>query len=304
MSIRENINIADNFAYAVNDEMQVKETRVGDISCLVIDNYFADPDYVKETFLKFPFDIGQQTLEGAVSEIQDGGKNPGFIKPMGENQVIHPHLVQTLTMGYHDLLKEHSYIPEMAHQEDTEASFNKAMNSSLHTGCLFYPGMNICLNKHKPSPGNYFMNAVAFLSEDSEGLDNGISFYNFQYENQIFSGVKELIDDTTDAEIRRDIMDLLNYKYIPQKGFEKFSVWTGDEHFTRLFTVESKYNRVVLFPGNSWFQHNFDDKSEKYFIESCLDVPEAEVQQDGLSMMGGPEFEEFEEPPMEFITYE
>ena len=41
--IRENISIVDNFAYAVNDEMQVKETRVGDISCLVIDDYFADP---------------------------------------------------------------------------------------------------------------------------------------------------------------------------------------------------------------------------------------------------------------------
>jgi hypothetical protein len=304
MSIKENISIVDNFAYAVNDEMQVKETRVGDVSCLVIDDYFADPDYVKETFLKFPFDIGQCTLETAVKEIQDGGDNPGFIKPMGENQVIHPHLVQTLTMGYHDLLKEYSYIPEMSHQEDTEASFNKAMNSSLHTGCLFYPDMNITANKHKPSPGNYYMNAVAFLSEDSVGVDNGISFYTFQYENAYFHGVKELIDDTTDAELRRDIMDLLNYKYIPQKAFEKFSIFDGDEYFVRLFTVEAKYNRVVLFPGNSWFQHNYDNKSEKYFIESCLDVPEAQTEQSAESMMGGPQFEEFEEPPMEFITYE
>ena len=40
MSIRENITIADNFAYAVNDEMQVQETRVGEVSCLVIDDYF------------------------------------------------------------------------------------------------------------------------------------------------------------------------------------------------------------------------------------------------------------------------
>ena len=53
------------------------------------------------------------------------------------------------------------------------------MNSSLHTGCLFYPDMNITANKHKPSPGNYYMNAVAFLSEDSVGVDNGISFILF-----------------------------------------------------------------------------------------------------------------------------
>ena len=69
-----------------------------------------------------------------------------------------------------------------------------------------------------------------------------------------------------------------------------------------MFTVEAKYNRVVLFPGNSWFQHNYDNKTEKYFIESCLNVPEEQYTPEGP--MGGPQFEEFEEPPMEFITYE
>jgi len=302
MSIRKRIQIADNFAYGLSDECSIKETRVGDISCLIIDNYFQDPEYVVETFLKFPFDIGQTTLEEAVAEIKDGGKNPSFIKPMGENQIIHPHLVQTLTLGYHNLLKEYSYIPEMAHVSDTEASFDKTMNSSLHTGCLFYPDMNISVNKHKPAPGNYHMNAVAFLSENTSGVDNGISFYQFEYENEVYSGVKELINETTDAELRRDIMDLLNYKYIPQKGFEKFSIWNGDEHFKRLFTVEAQFNRVVLFPGNSWFQYNYDNASEKYFIESCLDVPSEATQQEGLGMMGGQE--DFEEPPMEFISYE
>ena len=42
----------------------------------------------------------------------------------------------------------------------------------------------------------------------------------------------------------------------------------------------------------------------KNILLSCLDVPEEETMQDGLSAMGGPQFEEFEEPPMEFITYE
>lgn len=286
------LSYINNFGFEMNDNRIVREQRVGSLSCLIIDDYFKNPEDTLENFLKIPFDSGQKVLE--TESLKDDDKQFQFLKQMGDNQIIHPNLVHQLTTDVVNILKEWNYIPMNSESSMSREEFHRLMNSNLWTGNYYYPNMKINTNKQKCHPGNYYMNALMFLTEDSSN-ENGISFYNFEYENQNFFGVKELVMEMKDVEMRRDVMDLLNYKYVPQTTYETFSKWNGDEYYKKLFFVEAKYNRVVLFPGNSWFQYNYNNEEEHYFIEACLNVPDHEDDID-TAMTNG--------IPMEHISYE
>jgi len=273
--IKDKIKLFDNFGTEVNQNFIVEEKRVGELSCLVIDNYFKDPERTLENFLTIPFDYGQTTLEKIHSE-ED---SIGILKPMGVNQPIHRNLTSQMTVNLVDILKDFNYIPMDSTSQKNYEEFEHMLSASLYTGHYYYPDMVINTNMQKCHPGNYYMNACIFLS-DNFNNGNGISFYNLQYENQIYWKVKDLVQNIEDFETRKDIMDLLNYKYVPQKTYEKFEIWNGDEYFNKVFTVEAKYNRAVIFPGASWYQQNFDNQSEKYFIEACLNLPSELKQSD------------------------
>lgn len=268
--IKDKIKVFNNFGLEINSDIKVQEKRVDNVSCLIIDDYFKNPEKTIDNFLSIPFDIGQETIENIFKS--DDKEHMGLLKPMGANQIIHTNLTAQLTVNIVDVLKNYDYIPMDSNTVRNYEEFEQMLASSLYTGNYYYPDMAICVNKQKCHPGNYFMNYQVFLS-DCEGSENGIAFYNLEYENYIFWKVKDLVDNVEDFETRKDIMDLLNYKYVPQKNYEKYSSWNGDEYFKKIFEVEAKFNRMIIFPGQLWYQNRYDNISEKYFIEGCLNLP-------------------------------
>ena len=71
----------------MNDNRIVREQRVGSLSCLIIDDYFKNPEDTLENFLKIPFDSGQKVLE--TESLKDDDEQFQFLKQMGDNQIIH-----------------------------------------------------------------------------------------------------------------------------------------------------------------------------------------------------------------------
>lgn len=283
----------------MTDKAIVQEKRVSEFSCLIIDNFFSDPESSLNNLLSVPFDTGQKTLEEESRRESD--QKYEFQKPMGENQLFHPNVTQQLTMNAIGVLKEWDYIPNDSNSQPTTEEFERMISSCLWTGNYYYPNMTINTNKEKCHPGNFYMNMKVFLGTEDEALEkSGMSFYNFSYENKIYYGVTQLFEGITDPESKREIMDLLNYKYVPQNTTKQYENWDGDEYFNKLIHVPAKYNRAILYPGNCWYQNVYDNVSEHYHLEGCLNLPAKE--EDGFGNVSGNQMTD--EMPMEFLSYE
>jgi hypothetical protein len=270
ISIANRIKYFDNFCFECGETYKSQEFRVGDLSYVVIDNFFSEPDIVRDNFLNIPFDSGQNYLESLYKDDTEG--DSGFIKFLGANQLIDSNLCQKLSMSIIDVLRDYDYIPQDSTFQNDVESLNRMMGSCNYQSNFFFPDMTINKNVQKahPSPNNY--NFTVFLGP-SEGSNNGISFYNFEHENRLLWSLKDVFDDVTDVEERREIMDLLEYKYLPSTKYETFSNWSGDEYFKKVTTVESKYNRMIIYSGDYWTQHNYDNQSEKYIVTGSINIP-------------------------------
>lgn len=296
-TLQNKIKYFDNFSAEINDECKIRQQKFGDLDLIIIDDFLVNPDKTTDNFMNIPFDMGQTVLENESRRDESEGRL-NFVKPMGENQVIHPNLVHQLMMHVHNFLKECDFIPMNSSEQQTPEQFTQMMGTSNWTGNYFYPDMTISTNKQKCHPGNYMFNAQLFLSKEAEGEENGVTFYTFNYENKVYWTVQNLMQECKDAEERRDIMDLLNYKYVPQPSTQKFEQWEGDENFQQVFKVGAKYNRLIIFPGTTWYQVNYDNTNEKYFIEGNLHIPGSEENGPGpLDSSGGG-------MPMETMDYE
>jgi hypothetical protein len=297
--IQSKIKYINNFGFEMSDDAMVQEKRVSEFSCLVIDNFFKDPGNSLDNLLSVPFDTGQKTLEEESRRESDNKYQ--FQKPMGENQLFHPNITQQLTMNAVGVLKEWDYIPNDSNSQTTPEEFERMISSCLWTGNYYYPNMTINTNKEKCHPGNFYMNMKIFLGSEDEALGkSGMSFYNFAYEHKIYYGVTQLFEGITDPESKREIMDLLNYKYVPQNTTKQYENWDGDEYFNKLIHVPAKYNRAILYPGNSWYQNVYDNVSEHYHLEGCLNLPAKE--EDGFGNVMGDQMSN--EMPMEYISNE
>lgn len=286
----------------MSEDSMVQEKRVSDFSCLVIDDFFVDPEGSLENLLSVPFDTGQKVLE---SESRREDEKYEFVKAMGENQLFHPNITQQLTMNAIGILKEWDYIPNDSNNQSTKEEFEQLISSCIWTGNYYYPDMTINTNKEKCHPGNFYMNMKVFLGTEDEALGkSGVSFYNFSYENKIYYGVRELFEGITDPEEKREILDLLNYKYVPQTTTKQYESWNGDEYFNKLIHVPAKFNRAILYPGNCWYQNTYDNVSEHYHIEGCLNVPAKEDDGFGNQTSIGSQMSRSDEMPMEFISYD
>ena len=153
----------------MTDKAIVQEKRVSEFSCLVIDDFFSDPESSLNNLLSVPFDTGQKTLEEESRRESD--QKYEFQKPMGENQLFHPNVTQQLTMNAIGVLKEWDYIPNDSNNQPTTQEFERMINSCLWTGNYYYPNMTINTNKEKCHPGNFYMNMKVFLGTEDEALE-------------------------------------------------------------------------------------------------------------------------------------
>ena len=62
-NIQSKIKYINNFGFEMTDKAIVQEKRVSEFSCLVIDDFFSDPESSLNNLLSVPFDTGQKTLE-------------------------------------------------------------------------------------------------------------------------------------------------------------------------------------------------------------------------------------------------
>lgn len=267
----------DNFCFESGHTFKANESRYGKLSYVVVDNFFKDPDNVRDNLLTIPFDTGQQLLDG----LMEKGEECKFMKPMGHNQLISSNLTQQWTWTIIEMMKDFNYIPMDDNKEKDVESISRMMNSVKYDGSLYYPNMTVNCNNVKCHPRQADFNFTIFLG-DAEGDENGMSFYNMEYEDEVYWGITDILNNVEDPDLRLEFQDLLQYKYQPTTNIEKFSDWQGDNYYKKLINIPAVYNRLILFSGDTFSQQNYDNKSARYTIDGSINIPPEYRDNEGM----------------------
>ena len=266
-------NLVDIFQ--LNANSQIQESMVDGMTYIIIDDAFKNPELLTDFLRSLPADTYTQDIHRVYDEgvrtVKDlSDSNNLQIRPPGLQQKVMSEILVDLAFNYYKFLVEQDFIPPHEYMyEDNFSPFDvqeelSGFNSNTQ---LYYPGMLSVGGNNTPTVDRFQYMFKAFLSDDIEGGE--INYYKVKSCDKYWSSITEIMTKATNEEKELISHDL--NKATSSESISPFVPVVDENVFEKMFSIEFKYNRLVLLPGDYFYDITYDSTKEsncRYTLET------------------------------------
>jgi len=251
---------------------------------VVCDNVFDDPDGALEYLAQFPADNADELKR--LMYLNNDTK-PEFKTPNGITQLLPNQYFDVWFQDLYKILIEAEFVPHQVNEYLKDKMYMSSISrSGLVVGNLNHDNMTIHKRAQWPSPViDFDYSCNVFLGDDIDP-ENGISFYDFIFQDQRFKNVEDLTK-IEDRETAATIKDYLNVFVTVQADLEPYTPYEDTKYYDKVRFVEAQKNRMVIYKGGKWITHDYTGKedSERYVLNTNIIIPQRD---EGGQQQGGP----------------
>ena len=251
---------------------------------VVCDNVFDDPDGALEYLAQFPADNSDELKR--LMYLNNDTK-PEFKTPNGITQLLPNQYFDVWFQDLYKILIEAEFVPHQVNEYLKDKMYMSSISrSGLVVANLHHDNMTIHKRAQWPSPCiDFDYSCNVFLGDDIDP-ENGISFYDFIFQDKRFKNVEELTK-IEDRETAATIKDYLNVFVTVQADLEPYTPYEDTKYYDKVRFVEAQKNRMVIFKGGKWITHDYTGKedSERYLLNTNIIIPQRD---EGGQQQGGP----------------
>ena len=276
-NIRSQLNQADvHEALAINEDIDIQD--MGEY--VVCDNVFADPDSALKFLIGFPADTADELKR--LMYLNNDTK-PEFKTPNGITQLLPNQYFDVWFQELYKILIEAEFIPHQVNEYLKDKAYMSGLSrNGLVVANLQHDNMTIHKRANWPAPVvDFDYSCNVFLGDDIDP-ENGISFYDFIFQDKRFKTIEDLTK-IEDKETAATIKDYLNIFVTVQADLESYKPYEDTKYYDKVRFVEAQKNRMVIFKGGKWVSHDYNGKEdcERYLFNTNI-ILQKEQQ-------GGPE---------------
>lgn len=257
-------NLVDIFQ--LNSNSKIQESMVEGMTYIIIDNAFKNPELLVDFLKSLPADTYTQDThrvydEGVktVKDLSDSGNLQ--IRPPGLQQKVMSEALVDLSFNYYKFLVEQDFIPPHEYMyEDNFSPYDVQSELSGFTSNtqLYYPGMLSVGGNNTPTVDRFQYMFKAFLSDDIE--QGEINYYKVNSCDKYWSSVTDIMNNASVQEKEIISSDLNNAT--SSEAISPFVPVVDKNIFEKIFSIEFKYNRLVLLPGDYFYDVAYDSTKE------------------------------------------
>ena len=251
--------------FQLHENALINDSMVDGMMYITIDDAFKDPELLVDFLKCLPAD----TYTGDIQKIYDEGvrkiedldnSNDLQIRPPGLQQKVMSEILIDLSFNYYRFLVEQDLIPP--HENMYEDNFSPYMCQSELSGFttntqLYYPGMLSVGGNNNPTVDKFQYMFKALLSDDIE--DGKINFYKLNCCGKYWSSITQIMNEATDEE-KQVISKTLN-EVTSGNEIAPFKPKV-DDVFEKFFSIEHKFNRLLVLPGDYFYDVQYDSTKE------------------------------------------
>jgi len=247
---------------------------------VVCDNVFDDPDAALKYISKFPADNSDELKR--LMYLNDDTK-PEFKTPNGITQLLPNQYFDVWFQDVYKILIEAEFVPHQINEYLKDKMYMSSLSrSGLVVANLQHDNMTIHKRANWPSPVLDFDYSCNLFLGDNVNPEDGISFYDFIFQDKRFKTVEDL-GKIEDRELAATIKDYLNVFVTVQADLEPYKAYEDTKYYDKVRFVEAQNNRMVIFKSGKWITHDYTGKedTERYIFNTNIIVQQREDQQQG-----------------------
>lgn len=266
-----------NHLLAINEDIDIKEHTLNKIKYIVIDNFFKNPYDLINYLKQFPVENYDEHILSTYSFGDKVESEIPFLKPPGMQQLLPHKYFEFLGFNLYKILIEKNFILDKGNSiHNNPEKMKSELHKFVYYTNIFYPGM-FCLNKNNAPHFDQFEYASnTYLSEEIGG---GTAFYSLKYKDKKYYSVSELYSE--EFEVRKEISELMDNYMKADNIIKPLTPVNEDDVFKLEGIVEYKFNRFILYKGDSWHSVYYDSENElntRYSLSACFSGQKDELR--------------------------
>jgi len=236
---------------------------------IIVDDFLLNFDKFKDNLLKFPIDNSDEIVSKLYNQ---NTVSTEFMKPPGYCQVLPLTLFEQYIFENYRFLVDCEYLPQRTNDNLLDKQFpSRLSRSCIMSGQVFHNDMIIFKNSNAPQPATGTYYSTLFFDSD-EKSNNGVSLYNFIYNNERYSCLDD-ITILTDKELLSEMADFLNVKHTVSNTLEKYSEYQDNDYFESSRFIPAKENRLFITKGGNWVGHKYNSSEQSYRLNLAINEP-------------------------------
>lgn len=245
--------------FEVNNDYELKEETVNDLTVISIENFFKNPDDIADILKKYPVNNNDKYYEKMKEN------NPSIVRPPGRNQLIPSEYLNGVAASLYQLLCEKEYVPFNFSINNEFKKLTEQLGRFSWYTSIFYPLMKNDSNNWNPrfNTSTFVFNIC--LQQES---NSSISFYQLNHGDKQYSTIDSVLEIES-LEDKSDIKDKLNAMHLMSEDSKKYYCPEDTDLFLKYFSIPLTYNKLILYKGNNWSTFDYDAEKESN-VSYCL----------------------------------